>query len=144
MTIIKRDAIVPYSTEEMFHLVNNVRDYPDFVPWCKSSEVLSESKDEVRTRLHFERAGLHKSFSTCNRLQAHKMIHIKLLDGPFHQLEGFWRFESVPEGCHISLDLEFEFTNPLVGTLFGPLFNPVAATLVEVFCTRAKQLYQKP
>lgn len=141
MTMIKRDANVSYSPFQMFELVNKVEDYPHFVPWCKSVNVLSRTADEIHAKLEFARGGLQKSFTTCNRLQKNKIIQIKLLDGPFHHLEGFWQFEAIPEGCHISLDLEFEFSNKLVGMMFSPVFHPVANALVDVFCQRAKHVY---
>lgn len=141
MTIIKRDKVVVYSPRQMFELVNKIEDYPLFVPWCKSSEVLSRDADEIRARLHFSRGGFNKSFTTSNRLQENKMIEIRLLDGPFQQLEGFWRFEPVNDGCHISLDLEFEFANKLMGTMLTPMFHPIANALVDVFCKHAEKVY---
>lgn len=141
MTIINRDAMVPYSPAQMFDLVNRIEDYPDFVPWCKSADILHRDDNEIRARLQFAKGSLHKSFTTCNRLQKDKIVEIRLIDGPFRHLEGFWRFETVPEGCHIRLDLEFEFANKLLGLMFAPVFHPVANTLVDVFSKRAQQVY---
>jgi ribosome-associated toxin RatA of RatAB toxin-antitoxin module len=141
MTIIKRDKLVAYSPKQMFDLVNRIEDYPHFVPWCKSTEVLSRDEDEIQARLDFARSGLSKSFTTSNRLQENKIIEIRLLDGPFQQLEGFWRFAPIDQGCHISLDLEFEFANKLMGVMFTPMFHPIANALVDVFCKRAETVY---
>lgn len=141
MPVIKREATVPHSVAQMFDLVNKIEDYPQFVPYCKSVDILSRTDEEVRASLNFAQGALHKSFSTCNRLQENKMIEIRLLDGPFHHLEGFWRFESLDSGCRVTLDLEFEFSNKLIGMMFGPVFNTITNTLVDVFCQRAKQVY---
>ncbi|MFT3741325.1 MAG: type II toxin-antitoxin system RatA family toxin [Gammaproteobacteria bacterium] len=141
MTVINRDAIIAYSPVQMFNLVNAIEDYPQFVPACKSTQVISRTEDEIRATLEFAQGGFHKSFSTCNRLQGNKLIEIRLIDGPFKQLEGFWRFEEIPEGCRISLDLEFEFNNKLLSMMFSPVFHPVADKLVDVFCQRAHALY---
>lgn len=141
MTVIKRDSVVPYSTQQMFDLVNGIDDYPHFIPWCKSTHIISRDSDEIRARLDFARGGMEKSFTTCNRLQTNKLIEIRLLDGPFRQLEGFWSFESLPEGCLISLNLEFEFSSKLISMMFSPIFNPIANRLVEVFTQRADVVY---
>jgi ribosome-associated toxin RatA of RatAB toxin-antitoxin module len=141
MPVIKREAVVPHSAAQMFELVNRIEDYPHFVPWCKSVDILSRTDEEVRASLNFAQGALHKAFTTCNRLQENKMIEIRLLDGPFHNLEGFWRFETLESGCRVNLDLEFEFSNKLIGMMFGPVFNTAANTLVDVFCQRAKQVY---
>lgn len=145
MAIIHHKLTVLYSAAEMYRLVDNVEEYAQFLPWCKESRVISRGTDEVRAMLTLAGGGFQKSFSTCNRLQQDKMIEIRLLDGPFRQLEGFWRFDSVAEqGCQITLDLEFEFSNKLLGLAFGPIFNQVANTLVEAFYKRAQEVYGNP
>lgn len=141
MTVIKRDTKVPYSTQQMFDLVNKVEDYPAFIPWCKSTHIISRDADEIRASLIFARGGVEKSFTTCNRLQANKLIEIRLLDGPFRQLEGFWTFEPIPEGCLIGLSLEFEFSSKLIALMFSPVFHPMANRLVDVFSQRADEVY---
>ena len=141
MPQIHRQKIVPYTPQAMFELVNDVARYAEFVPWCVESRLLRADSDALSAMLTFAKGGLHKSFTTLNRLEMHKMIEIRLLEGPFKQLEGFWRFEQHEAGCKVSLDLEFEFSTKMLGILFGPVFNQVASTLVDVFCKRAAELY---
>lgn len=141
MPDIKREAIVPYTPAQMYDLVNDVERYPEFLPWCQESQILLQTEDEVRASLVISGGGFRKSFTTVNRLQRDKMIEIRLLDGPFKHLEGFWRFESTEEGCHIVLDLEFEFAGGFFDFAFGTVFNHVANSLVEAFCKRAHSLY---
>lgn len=141
MPIIHQELVVPFTVSQMFDLVNDIRSYPQFVPYCKSTEILSETDDEVKATLVLAGGGFQKSFSTCNRLQKDKMIEISLLDGPFKNLEGFWRFESVDRGCKVGLDLEFEFSNKLLGMAFGPVFSQVANALVDAFSKRAEVVY---
>ena len=142
MTDINKSKVVSYSQEQMYKLVNDIESYSEFIPWCVSSHIESCLPDELHATLAFSRGGLHKSFTTLNRLQPHKMIEIRLVNGPFKHLEGFWRFDSVGEGqCRVSLDLEFEFTSRLVGMVFGPIFHQIANTLVEAFCQRAEVVY---
>jgi ribosome-associated toxin RatA of RatAB toxin-antitoxin module len=142
MPAIHRSALVPYQPSEMFSLVDDIEAYPQFLPWCKSARVLSRGEDEVRAQLELVRAGFEKSFTTRNRLQHNKMIEMRLVEGPFRHLDGFWRFEPIGTGaCKVSLDLDFEFSNKLVGMALGPLFNQIANTLVDSFCKRAVDVY---
>lgn len=142
MTIINKSALVPYSAEKLFLLVNDIEAYPDFLPWCKASEVFSRTDDEVKARLDLVKGAVHKSFTTVNRIQKNKMIEMRLLEGPFHHFEGFWRFEGLEENaCKISLDMDFEFSSKMAGMIMGPLFNQIANTLVDSFCKRAKDVY---
>jgi ribosome-associated toxin RatA of RatAB toxin-antitoxin module len=142
MPIIHQTLTVPNSVSEMYQLVNDVEAYSSFLPWCKESRIVSKNADEVRALLTLAGGGFQKSFTTCNHLQPEKMIEIRLVDGPFRQLEGFWRFDAaVEQGCQITLDLEFEFSNKLLALAFGPVFHQVANTLVEAFRKRAIEVY---
>ena len=40
---LERSALLLFSAERMFALVNDVRRYPEFVPWCAGAEVLAET-----------------------------------------------------------------------------------------------------
>lgn len=142
MPAINRSKVVPYTQEQMYQLVDDVHSYSEFVPWCVKSEEISRTQDEVHGKLTFASSGIEKSFSTLNRLLPHKMIELRLVEGPFKQLEGFWRFESVGEiESKVVLDLEFEFSSRLLALMFGPVFEQVAGTLVTSFCDRAKVVY---
>ena len=142
MANIHKSALVPYSAADMFNLVNDVESYPQFLPWCRSTRVLSRDEDEVRASIEVAKGGIHKSFTTCNRLQPHKMIEIRLIEGPFKHLEGFWRFQSLRDaGCKVSLDMDFEFANTLLRMTVGPVFSQIANSMVDAFCRRAVQVY---
>lgn len=142
MPTVHHSLSVPHSVADMYQLVNDIEAYSQFLPWCKESRILQQNADEIHAMLVLAGGGFQKSFTTCNRLQSNKMIEIRLVDGPFKNLEGFWRFEEVMEtGCLVTLDLEFEFSNRLIGMAFGPVFNQVASTLVDAFCKRANEVY---
>ena len=142
MPIIHKATQVPYNAIQMYDLVNDVELYHQFVPHCTGSKVLSRSEDEVRATLSFSGAGFEKSFTTLNRLQPHKMVEVRLVDGPFSHLEGFWRFDALDDAqCNVVLDMEFEFSSRLLGMVFGPLFHQVTLMLVDAFHQRAREVY---
>ena len=141
MTVVKKSTVVPYTCEQMYSLVNNVELYSEFLPHCAESLVHHRDEDEVQATLVIEAAGMNKSFTTRNLLQANKMIEIRLVSGPFSHLEGFWRFDEVPEGCKISFDLEFEFAGRMFSMLLSPIFEQVTEKMVDAFCDRAEAVY---
>ncbi|WP_018234064.1 type II toxin-antitoxin system RatA family toxin [Thioalkalivibrio thiocyanodenitrificans] len=142
MPSIQRSALVPYSPAQMFDLVNDIESYPQFLPGCRSATVHARDNDTIKASLELAKGAVHKSFTTCNRLQKNKMIEVRLVEGPFQHLEGFWRFDALNSGAtRVSLDLEFEFSNRLVGLAIGPVFIQVANTLVDSFVRRAREVY---
>jgi ribosome-associated toxin RatA of RatAB toxin-antitoxin module len=142
VTSISKTALIPYSAAKMYDLVADVDAYQDFLPWCGGSKVLSKTEDEIKGQVDIQHLGLNKSFTTLNRMQKNKMIEMKLVDGPFKHLQGYWRFNALDEnGCKISLDLEFEFSNKMMSMAFGPIFSQIANNMVDAFCQRAVAIY---
>ena len=143
MPNINRSAIVPYTPEQMFALVDDINAYSEFLPWCQQSREHERSADVVRASIELAKGKVKKAFTTQNRLHKGKMIEMKLVDGPFRQLEGFWRFHPLKDGqaCKVELDLAFEFSNRIIAMAIGPVFTSVANSLVDAFVERASNLY---
>ena len=142
MTTIHKSALVPYSAEQMYTLVDDIPAYPEFLPWCSSSKEINRGELEVEASLDIAHSGVHKSFTTRNRLEINKTIEMQLVEGPFKHLHGIWRFEPLGDaGSKVMLDLEFEFSSKLLGMTFGPLFSKIASSLVDAFIQRAQKVY---
>jgi len=143
VSLISRNALVPYTTEEMYKLVEDIESYPQFLPWCRSTEVLSRDENEVKASIEIARSGLHKSFTTTNRMQKNKIIEMRLLKGPFKHLQGFWRFDALKnsQACKVTFDLDFEFESKLMALAAGSVFNQIANTMVDAFSKRAVEVY---
>lgn len=145
MTVIKKEACVPYTTAQMYALVNAIESYSQFLPWCKSTVIHSRTEAEVKASIRVAKGRIEHSFTTLNCLQPNQWIEIHLLEGPFKHLSGCWRFETEKvNGCKVSLDLNFEFSNRLVALTVGPLLNTIANTFIEAFSERAKAIYGEP
>ncbi|KGD72559.1 MULTISPECIES: type II toxin-antitoxin system RatA family toxin [Tatumella] len=143
MAQISRSALVPYSAEKMYRLVNDVDAYPQFLPGCTGSRILDSSEDQMTASVDVSKAGISKTFTTRNTLTDNERIHMQLVDGPFRKLTGGWHF--VPLGddaCKVELSLDFEFTNMLVEMAFGRIFKELANSMVQAFTVRAKEVYR--
>jgi ribosome-associated toxin RatA of RatAB toxin-antitoxin module len=142
MAVVRKSAIVPHTTAQMYDLVTDVERYPEFLPWCRSSRLLSRDDNELCGEIEVSRAGIHQVFSTCNRLSPTRRMEIRLREGPFKRLHGAWEFTPLGDAaCKVELELEFEFAGRLINAAFGAVFNQVAANLVDAFCKRANEVY---
>lgn len=142
MPLLKRHALVTHSAAQMFQLVDRIEDYPDFLPWCGGTSIQSRDDDQVTASIIIAKGAIRKTFTTRNLLQTNKMIEVRLVDGPFKKLDGFWRFDAMgDEACKISLDLNYEFANTLLSLAIGPVFQQVAATMVDAFVQQANKIY---
>ena len=141
-TRIQRSALLPYPAQALFDLVNDVASYPEFLPWCRASQVLEVGDSHMLASLEVAKGSLSQRFVTRNALVPGLRIEMNLEEGPFTRLHGVWEFKALGDkACKISLDLSFDYAGPLVRATLGPLFNQAANTLVDAFCQRAKQLH---
>lgn len=142
MTAVSRTALVSYTPQEMFSLVDDIEHYADFLPWCRQTIIFSREEREVKASIELAKGGVRKTFTTLNRMQPGKMIEIQLVEGPFSHLHGFWRFDALGEkACKVSLDMEFDFSNRLLGLAIGPVFSQIVNSLVDAFVKRARDVY---
>jgi ribosome-associated toxin RatA of RatAB toxin-antitoxin module len=142
MPQIERSALVFYSCKQMFELVNDVASYPQFLPGCSASQVLSVDGNVQTARLEVSKIGLRQHFTTKNTLFPYHKVTLQLVDGPFKFLRGGWTFQPLNEqACKVILSLEFEFTNKLVELAFGKVFTELTGMMVQAFTERAKNVY---
>ncbi|EIC84389.1 type II toxin-antitoxin system RatA family toxin [Serratia sp. M24T3] len=142
MPHISRSALVPFSAEQMYSLVNDVDAYPKFLPGCTGSRVLDKTDNTMVAAVDVAKAGISKTFTTKNTLTSNQSIDMQLVDGPFRKLLGGWNFTPLsPEACKVELNLDFEFTNKLIELAFGKIFKELAGSMVQAFTQRAKEVY---
>lgn len=143
MPKISRSALVPYSAEQMYTLVNDVASYSAFLPGCTGSRILSFNAQEMTAAVDVSKAGISKTFTTKNTLISNQCISMQLVEGPFRQLSGDWHFTPLSaDACKVELHLEFEFTNALIELAFGKVFKELAGNMVQAFTSRAKEVYR--
>jgi ribosome-associated toxin RatA of RatAB toxin-antitoxin module len=145
MKTVHKSVLIWYSAEEMFALVTDVARYPEFLPWCDRASVIADVPDGMKAEIGISFSGLHQTFTTHNTHVEGREVLIKLVDGPFSQLDGCWRFQPLGEGqqraCKVSLELQYSFGNAALATLVGPVFDKIAGSLVDAFVKRAEQVY---
>ena len=126
----------------MFELVNNIDDYSQFLNWCDSSSILNQSEDQITASVEINKGGIKQTFSTLNTLTPYESISMELVDGPFDELTGEWRFEPLGENAaKIHLDLQFKFKSMLIDMALSPVFKNIANSQLDSFVARAKYIY---
>lgn len=138
MTHIERTALVAFSAEQMFELVNDIALYPQYMEGCQGAAIISRSDTEVVARLDLYKSGIKQSFVTRNQLFPPTLMTMSLVEGPFSQLQGEWRFLPLTDSaCKVSLTLDFEFSNRLLAAAAAKMFEGVANKLVDGLVARA-------
>lgn len=145
MAQISRNALVMYSCQAIFDLVNDIERYPEFLPNCSGAKLIERTDSYMVGSVEIKKGPLCKSFTTKNTLEAPNRMGLELVDGPFKSLKGQWSFSELDENaCKVELTLEYEFSSRLIETAFGGLFKEVANNMVLAFTQRAKAVYGPP
>lgn len=140
---IERSALVLHSAAKMYHLVQDVPAYPQFLSWCTATLVHEQNAVMQKASLTVSVAGVVQRFTTINALYEGECVDMKLLEGPFKELQGAWHFTQLgEEGCKVSLKLNFEMRRGPLARAFGKGFGKVADRLVSDFCKRADEVYE--
>jgi ribosome-associated toxin RatA of RatAB toxin-antitoxin module len=148
MKHVNKSVLLWYSPQEMFDLVADIPSYPKFLPWCQKAEVLVRDDTSVTAKLHLSYAGVKQSFTTRNRHDPGKALEVALVDGPFSELSGLWKFHPLKavngdqsRACKIEFDLRYKFSHRGLELLVSPVFDRIANTFVDSFVKRAEEVY---
>ena len=145
MKVIEKTVLLTHSAHQMYALVTDVASYPAFLPWCSEGLVMETHDDGVTARLGMSLAGFTHHFVTRNTMVADRCLDMSLVDGPFSHLEGRWTFQDLgtPEdpACKVVFDLRYDFSSGMLARVVGPVFDKIAASLIDAFVQRADALY---
>lgn len=142
MRKVNRSALVPYSAEQMYTLVEDVESYPAFLPWCSGVEVHSREGNVVEASLELHRGTISKWFRTRNAMTPNERMDLSLVGGPFRHLSGGWNFEQLGDsGSKVTLTLDFEFDSRMLDLMIGAYFEDICNRLVDAFTRRAHEVY---
>ncbi len=137
---IHKSAIVLHPAQKMFQLVDSVENYPQFLPWCGSTQIIERDNDKTIASIEINYKGLRQTFTTENTKKQNQEMIIKLIDGPFKSLSGEWMFKNLDkDSCQIELKLEYEFSNVILEKLISPVFNMIANTFIDEFIKEANR-----
>jgi ribosome-associated toxin RatA of RatAB toxin-antitoxin module len=142
MVTVEKSVLVGYSAARMYALVEDIEAYPQFLPWCSGARVAVRDARKTVATLLVNYHGLRQQFTTENLKQDATLIEIRLIDGPFRKLDGFWRFLPLGDAaCKIEFSLSYEISGMLLEKMAGPVFGHIANTFVEAFVRRASTVY---
>ena len=135
--------VLPYTDEQLFDMVADVRRYPEFLPWCVGARIVSRTENELVADLTIGFKMFRETFrSNVTRERPHH-VHVRYLTGPFRYLNNHWRFRPVANGTEVDFFVDFEFKSRLLQAVIGTVFNEAVRLMVRSFERRAAILYRR-
>jgi ribosome-associated toxin RatA of RatAB toxin-antitoxin module len=138
---VRRSALVTHPVEAMFDLIEAVERYPEFLPWCAATTVVSRDDALVRAQIDVAWHGLRFRMATRNPKRRPEWLAFELEDGPFRRFEGEWHLRALaPAACKVELAMRYELGGPLLATVAAAASDRVVGGFVDAFVTRADRL----
>lgn len=142
MKSVRKTVLVPHSVQRMYALVDQVEDYPQFLPWCGGAATRERTAESVVAEIRIAYHGVRQTFVTRNDNRPPERIDMNFVRGPFRSLAGHWRFVPLGDlGCRIEFSLDYEFANSVLERLVGPIFDTITDRFVDAFVRRADVIY---
>lgn len=139
---IRETRRLPYSAEQMFDLVADVRRYPEFLPWVVATRVKSDSEDEMIADMVVGFSAIREKFTSRVTKLRPERIAVHYVDGPLRDLDNRWDFRALDQRtCEIDFCVDFSFRNRMFEALAGQYFDRAFRRMVEAFEQRAAALY---
>ncbi|WP_051332180.1 type II toxin-antitoxin system RatA family toxin [Cucumibacter marinus] len=136
---------LPYTADQMYRMVGDLKAYPDFLPNCSSMEVWSPpgaDKDNVHARMGIQFGPVRQAYTSEVTFNPEALtIAASAIDGPFSHLDSLWQFVPAEEGCHVTFDISFAIANPLIAAVAEPAFAAKQEEIIAAFLDRARELY---
>jgi coenzyme Q-binding protein COQ10 len=129
----------------MFDLVNDLDDYPRFLPNVSDMKVKRDdgATGDVRfARMTVQFGPISQAYTS--RVEANRSertITAKAVDGPFSYLDSKWSFEPEGEGTRIRFDIDFMISNPKVAAVAEPAFARKQDEILDAFVDEADRRY---
>jgi len=138
MNYINKSENINVELVIIFDLINNVENYDKFLPWCTDSNILSDDGNIMVAEIAIDKNFVNWKFKTENSYKQNQIIELKLVEGPFNKLDGYWKFSKIDKhNTSVKLYLEYEFDNKIVELSIKPIFSSIMSSILDSFISEA-------
>lgn len=135
--------------QDMFDLVADVEQYPQFLPLCtgltiRSRNTDAEGREVLIANMSVGYKAIRERFTSKVTLDRENMrILVEYIDGPFSHLENRWTFTAAADGAKTSVGflIDYEFKRKALGMIMGAMFDRAFRHFAEAFEERADAIY---
>jgi coenzyme Q-binding protein COQ10 len=132
---------LPYTPDQLFDLVADVKRYDEFLPWVSAVRVRSSSETEMVADLIVGFGAFRERFTSRVTKQRPSQIEVEYVEGPLKFLHNEWRFEPAEGGTNLGFTVDFAFKNRIFEAVAGQVFDRALRKMTNAFEERANALY---
>ena len=132
---------LPYTPDQLFDLVADVKRYDEFLPWVTAVRVRSSSETEMVADLIVGFGAFRERFTSRVAKERPDRITVDYVEGPLKFLHNEWRFEPAEGGTNLRFTVDFAFKNRIFEAVAGQVFDRALRKMTNAFEQRAAALY---
>lgn len=133
---------LPYTPEQLFELVADVKRYDEFLPWVSAVRIRSSSETEMVADLIVGFGAFRERFTSRVKKDRPGAITVDYIEGPLKFLHNEWRFEpSAAGGTDLQFTVDFAFRSRIFEAVAGQVFERALRKMTNAFEERAAALY---
>ena len=132
---------LPYTPDQLFDLVADVKRYDEFLPWVTAVRVRSSSETELVADLIVGFGAFRERFTSRVQKERPGKITVDYVEGPLKFLHNEWRFEPADGGTNLGFTVDFAFRNRIFEAVAGQVFDRALRRMTNAFEERAAVLY---
>lgn len=134
-----------HTPAQLFDLVADVEQYPDFIPWVISARVTGRRDNTMWTDMTMGTGFLSKQFTTVASLDRPRRIEITSRDPVFEKFEQIWTFDPASDaGTDVACQVDLRVSSPILRVIVGVSVAESTKAMVKAFTRRAQRLYGTP
>jgi coenzyme Q-binding protein COQ10 len=135
----------PYTPEQLFDLVADVKRYQEFLPWVAATRIRSDSETLMVADLVVGFKSLKETFASRVTKERPRKIVVDYIEGPLKYLHNSWTFEPDGKGgTNVGFCVDFAFKSRIFESLAGQMFDRALRRMIGAFEDRARELYGEP
>ena len=138
-----REELIEHNAEELFEIVLDIENYPNFIPWCKEMNVHSKTEKEIfADMIVWYKLFLPQTFGSHVVYDRKKLnINTTYIKGPLKDLKTEWLFYPLKKKqTLINFKVDFEFTGFLHQKIAATFYPLIENKMIESFKKRANQI----
>ena len=140
MKTIKRSFKIQDAHHSIYSIVADIEQYPIFLPWCESSEIIQSHEDIVVAKLCLNIFGFRTSITTENQMKEPENIKMTLKSGPFRKFNASWFFESKSASTtQVKYVMNYQLINPIVERIIEKNIDSFVDQLMGSFTNKYDQ-----
>lgn len=150
MPKLLKSARVHYTPEQLFNLVADVNSYPEYLPFCASTLVHTNTPTHMLADMTLAYKAFSGTFQSNITKDFPNKIFIEQSHGQLKYLHSTWEFQqstlqnSQPTShpiTYINFNIDFEANSWLIGKMISPILESLGDLMMQSFLDRAKHIY---